>query len=134
MAAGFRNQTETGSALTVAELLWVQTGSAGVLLLAEQSSSPSATSGYGKIYVKTNKNLYYLNEDGTEVQIGSSGGFTIETPPETPDGVITVFTVTAEPRYVVGDGITYFASVGYTYAALAITFTIPPSQYVRAII
>lgn len=56
---------------------------------------------------------------------------TWRTPPETPDGVITIFTVTAEPATVVSDGTTLFAGQGYSYAALQITFVNPPALYVR---
>ncbi len=61
------------------------------------------------------------------------GGSTIETPTGTIDGSNTSFTVTAEPTYVVSDGITYFNGAGYTYAALTLTMDVPPSQYIRAI-
>lgn len=65
-------------------------------------------------------------------QISASGAVaTWRTPPETPNGVITVFTVTAEPATVVADGITLFSGQGYTYATLQITFTNPPALYVR---
>lgn len=70
MSGGFHNREEF-TELTAAELLWVQTGSAGILLLKEQSSAPAATPGYGKIYVKTDNLLYYLNDSGVEVQIGA---------------------------------------------------------------
>jgi len=133
--SGFRNKEDTGTELTAAELLWVQTGTAGVLLLAEQGSSPAATSGYGKVYVKTDGNIYYLDENGVETQLNTSGsGVTVETPSGTVNSVNASFTVTAEPKWVVSDGITYFANNGYTYAALAITMDIAPSAYIRAII
>lgn len=65
-------------------------------------------------------------------RIDATGGVgTWSTPPETPDGTTTVFTVTAEPTDVVADGIQMFDGVGYTYAALQITFTNAPSLYVR---
>jgi len=75
--------------------------------------------------------------DGTfnfQTPTGGAGGITVETPPETPNGVTTAFTVTAEPQWMVADGTTYFANNGYTYAALTVTFTIAPSASVRAII
>ena len=58
----------------------------------------------------------------------------LKPPPETPDAVITVFTVTAEPQWIVADGTTYYAGKGYTYAALAVTMEVPPSSFIRAII
>jgi len=65
---------------------------------------------------------------------GGGGSVTIETPPESVNASRTAFTVTAEPKYMVADGTTYFAGAGYTYGALTVTFDIAPSQYVRAII
>lgn len=62
------------------------------------------------------------------------GGLTIETPPESVNASRVAFTVSAQPSYMVADGTTYFAGAGYSYAALTVTFDVPPSQYVRAII
>jgi hypothetical protein len=59
---------------------------------------------------------------------------TVTTPTGTINSVNTVFTVTAEPKFVVADGTTYFANAGYTYAALSITMDIAPSSSIRAII
>lgn len=133
--AGFPNKQDNGENLTSEELLWVSSGTAGILLLEEQSSSPTATDGFGKVYVKTDKKLYYLDEDGVEYDLTSGGsGITVETPAGTVDGSNTAFTVTAEPKWVVSDGITYFDGLGYTYAALNITMDIPPSYGIRAII
>lgn len=64
----------------------------------------------------------------------SGSGVTIETPTGAVDSSNTTYTVTAEPKWVVADGTTYFDGVGYTYAALSITMTVPPSQYIRAFI
>lgn len=61
-----------------------------------------------------------------------SGGYTVETPVGTVNGSNQVFSVTAQPVYVVADGITYFEGAGYSYAALNITMDVPPSQYIRA--
>lgn len=65
---------------------------------------------------------------------GGPGGLTVETPPEAPNAVITAFTVSAEPQWVVADGTTYFDGQGYTYAALQVTMDIPPSATIRVII
>jgi len=57
-----------------------------------------------------------------------------KTPTESPDGVITAFTVSVGvslPVDVVADGITMYSGAGYTYASGQITFTNPPTQYVR---
>lgn len=54
------------------------------------------------------------------------------TPAETPDSVITAFTVgSTAPTDVVADGTNFYEGAGYTYAAGQITFTNPPSLYVR---
>ena len=37
------------------------------------------------------------------------------------------FTVSAEPTYIVSDGATYYDGAGYSYAALTVTMTVPPS-------
>jgi len=65
---------------------------------------------------------------------GGPGGIDIETPAESPNASRTAFTVSAEPQYMIADGTTYFDGAGYTYAALTVTFDVPPSQFVRAII
>lgn len=65
------------------------------------------------------------------VNVGGSG-FTKETPTGVINGSNTSFTVTSEPNYVVSDGITYFASAGYTYSSLTITMDTPPAQYIRS--
>lgn len=65
---------------------------------------------------------------------GGGGGVTVETPAETPDGVITEFTVTAEPQWVVADGITYYDGEGYTYSSLTVTMDVAPSAFIRVII
>lgn len=64
----------------------------------------------------------------------AASGVTVETPTGTINSSNTSFTVTAEPKWVVSDGITYFDSAGYSYAALTITMDVPPSSYLRAII
>lgn len=62
--------------LTTTEETFVQTGAAGVILLLE-TTAPSATSGYGKLYVKSSdSNLYFKDDGGSETQLtgaGSSG-------------------------------------------------------------
>lgn len=61
----------------------------------------------------------------------SSGRIIVETPPETPDSNITVFTVSKTPQWVVADGITYYSGQGYTANAGSITMTVPPTNYIR---
>lgn len=67
---------------------------------------------------------------------GGAGGITVETPPETPDAVITEFTVSDEPQWIVADGTTYFAGAGYSYNSGTgkITTDVPPSASIRVII
>ena len=135
MTGGFANKQNTGTELTASELLWVQTGTAGVVLLLEQASAPSLTAGYGKLYSKTDNNLYYKDEAGVETQLtGGGSGSSVETPTGTINSVNTVFGVSAVPKWVVSDGMTYFENFGYTYSASNITLEIPPSSYLRAII
>lgn len=67
------------------------------------------------------------------INVTASGGGTVSTPVGDVDSSNTSFTVTAEPKWVVADGITYYDGAGYTYAALTITMDIAPSQYVRYI-
>jgi hypothetical protein len=64
----------------------------------------------------------------------SGAGIAIETPGGDVDGTNDTVTVTAEPKWVVSDGIMYFDGAGYTYAALSITMDVPPSLSIRAII
>ena len=73
MAGGFGNKQEFGDALTAAELLWVQSGNAGILLLVE-TVAPSHTSGIGKVYVKSSDSkLYYKDDSGNEYDLTASG-------------------------------------------------------------
>jgi len=64
----------------------------------------------------------------------TGSGVTVETPSETPDAIITVFTVSAEPKWVVADGITYYDGAGYTYSSLQVTMDIAPSSTIRVIV
>lgn len=75
-----------------------------------------------------------VNGQDTITIDASGGGVTVETPHETPNAVITVFTVSAEPQWMVADGITYYAGKGYTYSTGQVKFEIAPSQFVRAIL
>lgn len=68
------------------------------------------------------------------VSATAGASITVETPVGTVDGVNTVFTVSAEPKWVVSDGITIFSGAGYTYLALSITMDLAPSSFIRAII
>lgn len=72
---GFSTKGPGGSQLTAGELLWVQSGAVGVLLLSEQSSSPSATPNNGTLYTKTDHKLYYKDQGGTEFTLGGTSDF-----------------------------------------------------------
>lgn len=64
----------------------------------------------------------------------SGGGITVEIPPEAPDASRTQFTVSAQPKWMVADGTTYYQGAGYAYSTDSVTFDVPPSEFVRAII
>mgnify|MGYP001614703779 CR=1 FL=1 len=61
-----------------------------------------------------------------------SVGVRVETPVGIVNGINTIFVAYKYPKYVVGDGITYFEGNGYTYSGKTLTMTIPPSQYLRS--
>lgn len=77
MSGGFKNKGPLDNIqLTSDEVLWVQTGESGTLLLVE-GAAPSATSGIGKLYVKSSDSLLYFKDDaGNEYSLttGGSGG------------------------------------------------------------
>lgn len=75
-----------------------------------------------------------VNGQDTITFNASSSGLTVETPPETPNASTTVFTVTAEPQWVVADGITLYPGAGYSYSSLQVTLDVAPSASIRAII
>lgn len=50
----------------------------GAVELDELSSSPTHDSGYGKIYVKTDKKIYYKDSSGTETDLTSGGTSELE--------------------------------------------------------
>lgn len=135
MSGGFANKgPQGGSTLSAAEILWVQTGNAGILLLTEQASSPSASPGIGKIYVKSSDSRpYFMDDSGVEYPL-IAGSLAAQTPPEPVDASNTVFTVSGMPLLVVSDSGTYFNGQGYTYAAGQITMDIAPSIFIRYII
>jgi opacity protein-like surface antigen len=75
-----------------------------------------------------------VNGRDTITFTASGGGTTVETPAETVNGSTTVFTVTAQPKWIVADGITYYEGAGYSYSSLQVTMDIAPSSFIRAII
>lgn len=108
MAGGFRNPREGDTELTAAEILFVQTATAGVILLQYQALSPSPTANYGKVYAKTDDNLYYMDEAGNEFQINtSSSSLSIEEPTGTVNDTNVDFVFTEKPFLIVVNHDTY---------------------------
>lgn len=69
MSGGFSNKPDSGLELTAEELLLVQTAADGVYLLRE-TTAPDATSGFGKLYVKSSdSSLYFKDDGGTEYNL-----------------------------------------------------------------
>ncbi len=63
---------------------------------------------------------------------GGGGGITAWlTPAESPNGVITAFTVVGTPTDVVADGVNFYLNNGFTIVAGQVVFDNPPTQYVR---
>ena len=71
----FENRHEFPSdALTVNEVIWVQTGTSGIFLLKE-GTAPSTVANYAQIYAKSSDHLlYWKDSSGAEHSIGSGGG------------------------------------------------------------
>jgi hypothetical protein len=69
------------------------------------------------------------NANGTTTISSTGGSSTPLLATGVVNGVNAVFGVTARPTSVVSDGTTYFEGSGYSYAALSITFDVPPSLY-----
>lgn len=68
--------------------------------------------------------------------INVSSTSTFATPTGTVNGTNDTFIVTAQPVYVVSDGITYFEGAGYSFnsGSNQITMDIPPSQYIKYVL
>ena len=79
---------------------------------------------------------FTVTHDGGVATItgGSGSGVTVETPTGTVNGSNTSFTVSATPKWIIGDGIVYFENAGYTLSGLTVTMTSAPWSYIRAII
>lgn len=64
-SGGFHNKQPAGDELTAAEILWVQSGEAGVLLFPELAVAPDATAGYAKLYaLQSDSKLHYKRDNG----------------------------------------------------------------------
>lgn len=94
MAGGFRNKGPGGGgagALTAGEILWVQTGNAGVILLPE-TTAPSASAGVGKLYVKSSDSLPYFKDDsGNEYSLIGAGVGDVNGPVSSTDNAVIRF-------------------------------------------
>lgn len=136
MAGPFGNKGPLGGAqLTAAELLWTQTGNAGVVLLTEQGAAPSTTANVGKLYVLSADNhLYYKDDAGVIRDLSAAAaGFTELVATGSCNSANAIFTFTQVPSYIVSDGVWMKAtgksgSVNWTNAGLTITMVNPPSQ------
>lgn len=60
-------------------------------------------------------------------------GARIETPPETPNSSLTVFTLFKTPKYIAADGSVYFENNGYTVSGRQYTLSFAPRGFVRGI-
>lgn len=89
--------------------------------------------GSGVTYTAVNNNTT-KQVDLTLTASGGGGSVSVETPPETPNASIVNFTVSAQPKWIVADGITYFEGAGYSYSSLTVTMDLAPSSWIRAII
>lgn len=130
MSGGFTNKTPGGDELTAAEELWVQTGSAGVVLLTEQSSAPGTTAGVGKVYTKTaDGKLYFKDGSGTEYDLTAAGGVTILTATGSVNGSNLDFIFSEKPDFIVNDGITLRENKGWSWNSGTSTATMdnPPT-------
>lgn len=68
----YKDENHPSDSLTTQEIVWVQTSAGGVIPIQE-GSAPSATAGYGKIYVKSSDNkIYFKNSSGTEYDLLAS--------------------------------------------------------------
>jgi hypothetical protein len=136
------------SALTTQEVVFIQNlsseanyDSTKVVLVSHGAGAPSSTpTAIGELYVDTTNNVLYFatgttnSSDWEATTGGGGGGVTVEIPAGTIDSSNTAFTVSATPKWIVSDGITYFNGAGYSITGLNITMELPPSGYLRAII
>ena len=102
-----------------------QSTSAEILVLENLAALGASAS--GEFIRKTSLSAF---ENATPA---GGSGISIETPSGLVNSSNVTYTVIAEPKWIVADGITYFDGVGYTYAALTLTMTSPPGLYIRSI-
>ena len=134
--AGFDNKKTTGgsSGLTAGEVLWVQSGSAGVVKLGNVAGTPSTVAGVGQIYTKISDGLlYFLSGVGVEYNLTTGGGGMIqETPTGTVNSTNVTFTVAVAPKFIFTDTGFYIQGFGYSLAVLTVTMDLAPNSFIRA--
>lgn len=136
MSGGFSNKSSTtGSGLTAAEILWVQSGQAGVLKLGNVAGTPATVAGVGQLYTKTSDGLlYYLSGAGVEYNLTTGGGGITVTSPAINGTNVYVNAVLAKwidtdtGHYYDGFGYVRTGAGPYTY-----TFDLTPNLYVRLV-
>lgn len=90
------------------------------------------SSGYG--FRDNAGTMQFKNSGGSWTNFGAGGGgSSVETPVGAVDSSNVSFTVSNEPLWVVGDGITYFEGAGYSYSAGTITMDTKLVSFIRSI-
>ena len=67
----------------------------------------------------------------TTFQNASTVGSGMLTPPESVNGTRTIFTVVAQPKFIISEQGLQIETFGYTYSPGSITMNIAPVQFVR---
>lgn len=75
-----------------------------------------------------------VNGQDTLTITATGGGITVETPTGAVNASNTQFTPTAQPKWVVADGTTYYENAGYTWDGTHINMSMAPSEFIRDII
>jgi hypothetical protein len=102
----------------------------------ELADVPNKQSRFGAPYQGLAGRVLRVASDGKRLEFiaPGSGALNVETPTGAVNSINDTFTVSAEPVYVVADGIQYFDGAGYTFNSPdEIVLTLPPSQYIRSI-
>jgi len=136
--SGFDNKKTTGgsSGLTAGEVLWVQSGNAGVVKLGNISATPGTIAGVGQIYTKISDGLlYYLSGAGVEYNLttGGGGGVTVTSP--SINGT-NVYVNAVLAKWIDTDTGHYYEDFGYTRTGVGpytYTFNLTPNLYVRIV-
>jgi hypothetical protein len=86
--------------------------------------------------------LFYANQGTQDYTLdlsnitggGGGSGVTVTIPLGDVNGINQTYTVTGTPKWIVGDGITYFPGAGYSIVGTTVTMDLAPTSYIRAII